>query len=155
MASGLIMEFIESGPTAAIPDFPFGDIDFANVVDVYDADTLTIVFKYGRRPIKMKLRVHGIDAPEIRSKTPILSAHAVAGREFVKKLFNPDEEYRVELLKWDKYGGRVVGNIWVAVEAEAEVESLSDILIFNGYAVPYDGRAKKSDDEMIELLALS
>ena len=52
-----------------IPQFNFnGDIKQAKVVDVYDGDTIKIVFTVSNKLYKFNCRIIGVDTPELRTK---------------------------------------------------------------------------------------
>ena len=63
------------------------------------------------------------------------------GQEATKFTFNlikNAKNTRVVLVDWDKYGGRVLGDILI------DDRSLRNLLIEKGYARPYFGEAKQS-----------
>ncbi len=141
------MDLLKVNP-ATIANFPYADITSVRVVDVYDADTVTILFAHGDYIYKYKLRILGIDTPEIRSHNQLLKNHAIKARNYVKSMLPDDKLYDVKLYKWDKFGGRIIGEIFV------ETKSLTDILVEQSFGVKYGGATKLSDDEMIECLGL-
>lgn len=131
----------------SINNFPFSNVKYARVYDAYDADTLSIVFVLYGALIKMKLRVLGVDSPEIKSHNQKLKKRAYEGREYAKKLL-VDKIHPIRLIKWDKYGGRVIG------ELIYNETNYSDMLINNNYAVKYNGKTKCTDEYMINTLML-
>ena len=55
----------------------------------------------------------------------------------MKSLF-PTNIAKICIRDWDKYGGRVLGDLYLDTG-----ESVSDILIHGGWARPYHGEKKK------------
>jgi len=111
-------------------------------IKVYDGDTI-----YGRLPslpwplTKVGIRLVGIDTPEKgwRAKCELEAQRAVAAMEFIERTLGDQHEIQVFDFDWDKYGGRILGRIFV------EGRSLADLLIENGHAVPYSGTGPKQD----------
>ena len=87
----------------------------------------------------MAIRIYGVDTPEkgFRAKCPQEEARGRAASEFTKQVLENAKQYSIVLRDWDKYGGRVLGDITV------DGRSLRDLLISNGYAREYYGDAKK------------
>lgn len=56
-------------------------------------------------------------------------------------LSDTKEPLDLDVCGWDKYGGRIIGDILLPTRSEA----LSDVLIRQGHAVPYTGEGKKMD----------
>lgn len=112
----------------------------ALVVDVYDGDTITVVFLLGDTPIKIKIRIKGIDTPEIRSgkgKLKIEKQAAKKCRDYLNSLVG-DKIVTLIITDWDKFGGRVIGTILFDDET-----CVTDHMIQSGYARPYSGDRKK------------
>lgn len=109
---------------------------------VVDGDTVEIEAKFLPAPLKPKLsvRVYGVDTPEKghRALCPSEAQRGEAATQFTKKLVEGAKVKQVELKDWDKYGGRVLGDIIL------DGKSLRAELIKNGYAREYYGEAKKS-----------
>ena len=111
------------------------------ILKVIDGDTLRVSAPWVPAPLKpeISLRVFGVDTPELKSK--ILSEKAAAERalQFTEQ-FLARGTVRVEYLRWDKYGGRIVGNVYVGEE------SLAAELISAGLGKPYYGGTKEQWD---------
>lgn len=45
-----------------------GTASYVRVVNVYDGDTITIIFRFGSHFYHKRCRIYGIDTPEIRTK---------------------------------------------------------------------------------------
>lgn len=88
---------------------------------------------------KLKIRIFGVDTPEkgARAKCPAEAMLGGRASEFTKK-FIKGKKVLVEIKEWDKFGGRVLGDVNV------DGKSLRAELIKNGYAREYFGDAKKS-----------
>lgn len=121
----------------------------AKVVDVYDGDTCTVVYEYGREFLKTKIRVLGVDTPEISLKgelnnTEIGDLEEKAARrvkESVVELIG-DKIIKVKMNKFDKYGGRINGIIYLPIESG--YITLTDYLVSKKYAKPYLGGKKEA-----------
>jgi len=117
---------------------PFSqEIMLARIIDVYDADTVTVVFLCGNVPIRMKIRVKGIDAPEIRTKQDFEKQAALKAKQHVSDLLLNKIKY-IKLDSHDKYGGRMVGDVYLNDKSEC----LSAYLLQRGYVKAYDGGKK-------------
>lgn len=107
------------------------------VTRVLDGDTVEIVFKYNKNYEKHRMRIVGIDAPEIHTKDDV---EKKAGFHSKSKLEEYCTKYndrgRVELQNDDKYGRRL-GKIFI------NNISITDYMINNQYAYSYDGSTKK------------
>ncbi len=132
-----------------VPVIPYqNERIFCRVVDVYDGDTCTILLLVNRKvPFKIKLRILGIDTPE---KARCSDHEKQAGRavaEIVKDMID-DRLFEVQIKKWDKYGGRVLGHLYLSTN-----ETLTDFLLEEGLGKAYDG-SKKEDWTAEELDAV-
>lgn len=88
---------------------------------------------------KLKIRIYGVDTPEkgARAKCPAEAQLGLAATNFTKK-FITGKPISIEIKEWDKFGGRVLGDVIV------NGKSLRNELIKNGFAREYFGDAKKS-----------
>jgi endonuclease YncB( thermonuclease family) len=109
---------------------------------VIDGDTVAFQANWLPEPLKKELsiRVFGVDTPEkgFRAKCPKEDAMGQAASAFTKQLVNQSTKRQVTLYDWDKYGGRVLGDVLL------DGKSLRQQLIANGYAREYYGEAKTS-----------
>ena len=109
---------------------------------VVDGDTVGFQASWLPDPLKKELsiRVYGVDTPEksFRAKCPSEAQRGEAATEFTKKLVNSSQKRQIVLMDWDKYGGRVLGDVIL------DGKSLRQQLIANGYAREYYGEAKTS-----------
>ena len=103
----------------------------AKVVSVYDGDTITVDIDLGMHTwvIGEKLRLYGINAPEMRGKEKV---RGTASRDFLRMLLK-DEEIIVETIR-DKKGkyGRFLANVYV--NTKEGWANISEILVEAGHA---------------------
>jgi endonuclease YncB( thermonuclease family) len=109
---------------------------------VIDGDTVAFQANWLPDPLKKELsvRVFGVDTPEksFRAKCPSEAQRGEAATAFTKQLINQSQKRQMILMDWDKYGGRVLGDVIL------DGKSLRQQLIANGYAREYYGEAKTS-----------
>jgi endonuclease YncB( thermonuclease family) len=114
----------------------------ANILRVSDGDTIVIAAPFLPAPLKPQLavRIFGVDTPEkgFRAKCESENQRGLAASEFTKKLVTGSQKRQVTLYDWDKFGGRVLGDIIL------DGKSLRQQLIANGFAREYFGDAKQS-----------
>lgn len=114
----------------------------AQIVRVTDGDTVVIAAPFLPAPLKPELavRIYGVDTPEKghRAQCPAESARGEAASQFTKTAVANSTQRQVVLYGWDKFGGRVLGDIVL------NGQSLRTGLIQNGFAREYYGEAKQS-----------
>lgn len=114
----------------------------ANVLKVSDGDTIVIAAPFLPAPLKPQLavRIFGVDTPEkgFRAKCESENQRGLAASEFTKKLVTASQKRQVIIYDWDKFGGRVLGDMIL------DGKSLRQQLIANGFAREYFGEAKQS-----------
>lgn len=112
------------------------------ITRVVDGDTVAFQALWLPDPLKKELsiRVFGVDTPEKghRAKCPSEDARGQAATAFTKKMIEQSNTRQVVLMDWDKYGGRVLGDVLL------NGQSLRSMLIQQGYAREYYGEAKTS-----------
>lgn len=103
----------------------------------YDGDTCYIIVdELPDKLEKMSVRILGIDTPEIRGKCQKEKELALKAREFANKVFREAKEIEFKDLKWGKYGGRLLTNVYL------DGKLYADMIIKKGLARPYDGGTK-------------
>lgn len=121
---------------------PQGVVYDATIVRVNDGDTVVISAPFLPAPLKPELavRIFGVDTPEKNhlAKCESEKQRGLAATEFTKKLVGQSQQRQVVLYSWDKFGGRVLGDILL------NGQSLRAMLIQNGFAREYFGEAKTS-----------
>ena len=109
---------------------------------VIDGDTVAFQANWLPDPLKkeLSLRVFGVDTPEkgFRAQCPQEDARGQAATAFTKDAVSKAKKRQIILMDWDKYGGRVLGDVIL------DGKSLRMMLIVNGFAREYYGEAKKS-----------
>jgi endonuclease YncB( thermonuclease family) len=114
----------------------------AQIIRVTDGDTVVISAPFLPAPLKPELavRVFGVDTPEkgFRGQCDSEKARGEQASEFTKNAVKSTKKHQVILYGWDKFGGRVLGDMILdGVSLRAE-------LIRNGFAREYYGDAKQS-----------
>jgi endonuclease YncB( thermonuclease family) len=114
----------------------------AQIIRVSDGDTIVISAPFLPAPLKPELavRVFGVDTPEkgFRGQCDSEKARGEAASEFTKNAVKSTKKHQVILYSWDKFGGRVLGDMIL------DGTSLRSELIRNGFAREYYGDAKQS-----------
>jgi micrococcal nuclease len=114
----------------------------AVITRVIDGDTVAFQADFLPAPLKKELsiRVFGVDTPEkgFRAACPSEAARGEAATAFTKQALNQASKRQIVLMDWDKYGGRVLGDVLL------NGQSLRTMLIQNGFAREYYGEAKTS-----------
>jgi micrococcal nuclease len=109
---------------------------------VIDGDTVEIAVDFLPDPLppKLSIRVLGIDTPEKapRAQCEAEAKKAAEASAFTKSAVAMAQSVEIQIEKWDKYGGRVLGHVLL------DGHSLSEMLIGAGLARPYKGEAKTS-----------
>jgi len=119
-----------------------GVIYDAVITRVIDGDTVAFQANFLPEPLKKELsiRVFGVDTPEKghRAQCPSEASKGEAASLFTKTQVNASTKRQVILMDWDKYGGRVLGDVIL------DGKSLREMLIHQGFAREYYGEAKQS-----------
>lgn len=133
---------------AMLPLFAFAQKEKAGVTydviltRVIDGDTVAFQANWLPEPLKKELsiRVFGVDTPEksFRAKCPSEAARGEAATAFTKQMINASAKRQIVMMDWDKYGGRVLGDVLL------DGKSLRQQLIAQGFAREYYGEAKTS-----------
>lgn len=114
----------------------------ATVLRIIDGDTVAFAAPWLPDPLKKELsiRVFGVDTPEKghRAQCPSEDLLGKAATNFTKDTIGRAQKLQIVLMDWDKYGGRVLGDVLV------DGQSLRMLLIAKGYAREYYGEAKTS-----------
>ena len=114
----------------------------AKIIRITDGDTVVIAAPFLPAPLKPELavRVFGVDTPEkgFRGQCDSEKQRGEAASVFTKNAIASTQKHQVILYGWDKFGGRVLGDLILnGVSLRAE-------LIKNGFAREYYGDAKQS-----------
>ena len=117
------------------------EYDF-RITRVIDGDTVAFEANFLPAPLKQELsiRVYGVDTPE-KGHRAECESEAKRGKEasvFTKNLVKNATTTKVVIMEWDKYGGRVIGDVIL------DGKSLTKQLLEKGYAREYYGKKKES-----------
>jgi endonuclease YncB( thermonuclease family) len=115
----------------------FADV-FVNSPRVIDGDTIETDIRPLPSLSPLKLRIQGIDTPEMKGKCQKEKDLARKAKDEVIKMTN-GKFVQIVASSWDKYGGRVVGSAFV------DGTSVAEMLVKQGLAVPYHGEKKTHD----------
>lgn len=130
-------------PSAAIAQkTPQGVTYDTQIIRATDGDTVVIAAPFLPAPLKPELavRVFGVDTPEkgFRGQCDSERQRGEQASEFTKLVIKSTKKHQVILYGWDKFGGRVLGDMIL------DGMSLRALLIKNGFAREYYGEAKQS-----------
>jgi endonuclease YncB( thermonuclease family) len=148
VVGGLMVLTLQSRPAPAVPSEPAAPpplaraaptaIHPAEVLRVIDGDTFEArVHVWPGLDITTKIRLRGIDAPELKARCPEERTMAEAARDALRDML-AEGAVGVSGVTLDKYGGRVV--------ADAGTRSIANVsaqLLAKGYARSYDGRRRR------------
>jgi micrococcal nuclease len=107
----------------------------AKCVNVYDGDTVKLVFPYQGQIYRWNCRLDGIDTPEMRTKIKKEKDLAIKGRDYLRGLIL-NKLVQVKCGEFDKYGRTLVRITYNGIDVNTS-------LVTNGYANLYDGGTKK------------
>lgn len=111
----------------------------AKLIRVYDGDTVYLkIDKWPDETQDIKLRLDGIDTPEIRTRRMCEKVLGIETREFLTELLK-GEYLSVDNLHYGKYAGRYIGNLYIGIQ------DVGDIMISSGYAIKYAGGMRNHD----------
>ena len=115
----------------------YGDYQGAVYLKNYDGDTIRFNLP-GYPPIAgkdIRVRVNGIDTPEIKGKCKKEKYEAQQARDMVADILKGAEKITLRNMKRGKY-------FRIAADVVVDGENLADVLIDAGMAVRYDGGKK-------------
>jgi endonuclease YncB( thermonuclease family) len=139
----LVIALVSLLPTLAVAQKQKEGVTYDAVLTrVIDGDTVAFQAPFLPEPLKKELsiRVYGVDTPEkgFRAKCPSEDQRGQAASEFTKNTIKTSTKRQVIIMDWDKYGGRVLGDVLL------DGQSLRMMLISKGFAREYYGEAKTS-----------
>lgn len=118
------------------PYFSFNGETFqCKCVSVYDGDTVTVIFDTFGQFFKHRIRLSGIDTPEIRTKNENEKKLGFEVRDFLREKIL-DKIITIKCGDFDKYG-RLLGDLFL------DGVNLNKLLVEKKYAYNYDGGAKE------------
>jgi len=118
-------------------------VKYGKVIKVYDGDSITIAARIENindsQIYKFNLRLNRIDTPELRTKNEKEKEYGLKIREILKeRILNKIVKVHFEGL--DKYGRYLADVIY-------ENENINDWLLYNKYAMMYNGGKKLTFNE--------
>ena len=129
-------------PTIVFAKDKVGVLYDVTITRVKDGDTVAFQANWLPDPLPKELavRVFGVDTPEKghRAQCPQEDQRGQAATAFTKDVVSKATKRQVLLMDWDKFGGRVLGDVIL------DGKSLRQLLIQNGFAREYYGEAKQS-----------
>lgn len=125
----------------------------AKIINVVDGDTVDALIDVGFDIwLKDRLRLYGINTPEMHSKIPDERLRAIAAKQFVVDTLasrTPDDGVlTIRTYKDDKYG-RLLAEIMLPANAQSaaldqsSVTTLNQMLVQASHALPYFGVGEK------------
>lgn len=110
------------------------------IVGGIDGDTIRTYVSLPAPLNRVSIRIRGIDTPEKGKRAACAQEAMLADKASLaaKELIANATTMVVSSLKWDKYGGRIVGDVSI------NGVDVGRALIAQGVAAPYDGGKKQS-----------
>jgi endonuclease YncB( thermonuclease family) len=129
----LLLLFLSFSPSALASSRLEGPVP-AQLIRVIDGDTVEVEIKpwFGVRLIT-RVRLYGIDAPELHSPCADERARAEAARDFLQGFVGAEPVY-LNNIRRGKYYGRVIASL-----SNHEGKDASEALLASGHASPYHG----------------
>lgn len=122
----------------------------AKIVHIYDGDTMHVVFYVFGDYYKWNCRILGVDTPEIRTKNMNEKSLAIHVRDILREHLL-DQTVNIICDEFDKYG-RLLIDVEMPEkfsQGDSQFIYLSDWLINNKYAYPYEGGTKRNWEEIL------
>jgi len=123
------------------------------IVKVIDGDTVDVDIDlgFGIWIRDERVRIHGIDTPESRTRDLVEKKFGLLAKKFVQDKLKVGS---IQTLVTEKAGdeakgkfGRILGKFEVYDHKTDSTMFLGDIMVREHYAVPYDGQSKKDIQE--------
>jgi len=125
-----------------------GEVHLAKVVDCYDGDTITCIFKHDNKYMKFKIRMDGYDSPEMKPSKTIpeekrieIKKNAMIAKKYIESLILHKNIY-VFCKAFDKYG-RLLADIKINKD---DRQTINEMMINGGYGYEYHGGTKILDE---------
>lgn len=126
-----------------------GKTYLAKVVDIYDGDTITVVFRRRGKLEQHKIRFFNLDTAELKPlKTAInrekeIKAANVSKDALINQIAKCNYLVKIECFGFDKYG-RILANVYTRSGWFTSSINLNQWMIENKYGIPYDGGTKQA-----------
>jgi len=119
--------------------FAYGDVKISKVISIYDGDTLRVNIDSFPDIVgkNIRIRIKGIDAPEIKGKCQKEINLAIIARDYLRNAINKSNQIELRNIERGKYF-RIVGELYI------DGENISKGLIKEKLAYIYQGGKKRS-----------
>ena len=119
--------------------FAYEDVKISKVISIYDGDTLRVNIDSFPDIVgkNIRIRIKGIDAPEIKGKCQTEIDLAIMARDYLRNAINQSSQIELRNIERGKYF-RIVGELYI------DGENISKGLIKEKLAYIYQGGRKRS-----------
>ena len=119
--------------------FAYGDVKISKVISIYDGDTLRVSIDSFPDIVgkNIRIRIKGIDAPEIKGKCQNEIDLAIMARDYLINAINQSSQIELRNMERGKYF-RIVGELYI------DGENISKGLLKEKLAYIYHGGKKRS-----------
>ena len=130
----------------------FHNISFSgDPQDVYDGDTPSISLPWDQVSAffggKMKIRIRGIDTPEMKTNDKYEKIGAIAAMHFAYDFLMSAQRIDFNEVDYGKYGGRLLAYVDIIKRSDGKKYSLTQELLAHGFGPDYEGERKLSVDD--------
>jgi len=119
--------------------FAYEDVKISKVISIYDGDTLRVNIDSFPDIVgkNIRIRIKGIDAPEIKGKCQTEIDLAIMARDYLRNAINQSSQIELRNIERGKYF-RIVGELYI------DGENISKGLIKEKLVYIYHGGKKRS-----------
>ena len=110
------------------------NLNNVKVIDVYDGDTITVAAMVEKKMYKFKIRLYGIDSPELRTKNKSEKEAAIKSRDYLRKMIL-HKKVQIKEPFYEKYG-RICGTVYL------NKKNICNDMIKKSKAISYYGGTK-------------
>ena len=112
--------------------FAYGDVKISKVISIYDGDTMRVNIDSFPDIVgkNIRIRIKGIDAPEIKGKCQKEIGLAIMARDYLRNAINQSSQIELRNIERGKYF-RIVGELYI------DGENFSNKLIEEKLATRY------------------
>ncbi len=134
-----------------IKKLELNDNYYARVIDIYDADTITVILFFRKNPYIIKIRLFGIDTPEMRPNTGNNElnlkekALAIISKIFLKNLLEKNKNIIYIKTKGSEKYGRTLATLYIK---KNDSISINQRLVNMNYADSYFGQKKEKNFQL-------
>ena len=118
--------------------FAYEDVKISKVISIYDGDTLRVNIDSFPDIVgkNIRIRIKGIDAPEIKGKCQTEIDLAIMARDYLRNAINQSSQIELRNIERGKYF-RIVGELYI------DGENISKDLMKKNIVYQYTGGKKK------------